>query len=60
LERLSEIGQDKDRAIKAASTDRIGRAHDHNANEARRLNIFGAPTLFTASDFGATTGLRTP
>ena len=44
-ESLSEIGQDKDRVIKAASTDRVGRAYGDNTNEARRLNIFGAPTF---------------
>jgi 2-hydroxychromene-2-carboxylate isomerase len=44
-ESLSEIGQDPDRVIEAANTEAVGRAFDDNTREARRLNIFGAPTF---------------
>ena len=44
-ESLGEIGQDAARIIEAASTDTVGHAYDNNTREARRLNIFGAPTF---------------
>jgi 2-hydroxychromene-2-carboxylate isomerase len=44
-ESLSEIGQDPDRVIKAANAEPVERAYDNNTLEARRLNIFGAPTF---------------
>jgi 2-hydroxychromene-2-carboxylate isomerase len=44
-ESLSEIGQDPERVIEAANADPVGRAYDDNTREAKRLNIFGAPTF---------------
>jgi 2-hydroxychromene-2-carboxylate isomerase len=42
---LSEIGQDRQRAIAAASAESVGRAYDENTRKARELNIFGSPTF---------------
>ena len=44
-ESLLEIGQDPSRVIEAANAESVGRAYDDNTREARRLNIFGAPTF---------------
>ena len=44
-ESLSEIGQDPGRVIKLANAEPVGRAYDDNTEEARQLNIFGAPTF---------------
>jgi len=39
------IGQDPDRVIAQALADPIGQAYERNTDEARRLNVFGAPTF---------------
>ena len=44
-ESLTEIGQDPERVIETANADPVGRAYDDNTREAKRLNIFGAPTF---------------
>jgi 2-hydroxychromene-2-carboxylate isomerase len=49
-ESLGEIGQDAVRVIEAANSDSVGRAYDENTREARRLNIFGAPTFVVRSE----------
>jgi 2-hydroxychromene-2-carboxylate isomerase len=46
-ESLREIGQDPDRVIAAAKNDSVGHALEANTEEAKRLNIFGAPTFVT-------------
>jgi len=42
---LREIGQDPARVIAAAQSDAIGQAYDAATTEARRLEVFGAPTF---------------
>jgi len=47
---LRVIGQDPDRVIAAAKDDFVGRALDVNTEEAKELNIFGAPTFVTRGE----------
>jgi 2-hydroxychromene-2-carboxylate isomerase len=47
---LREIGQDPARVISLARSQDVGRAYDAATDEARRLNIFGAPTFVTRGE----------
>jgi len=49
-ESLRVIGQDPDRVIAAAKDDFVGRALEANTEEAKELNIFGAPTFVTRGE----------
>ena len=49
-ESLRVIGQDPDRVIGAAKDDLVGRALEANTEEAKELNIFGAPTFVTRGE----------
>jgi 2-hydroxychromene-2-carboxylate isomerase len=49
-ESLREIGQDPDRVIPSASHASIGRALEAATAEAKKLNIFGAPTFVTRGE----------
>ena len=49
-ESLREIGQDPDRVIAAAKNDSVGHALEANTEEAKGLNIFGAPTFVTRGE----------
>lgn len=42
---ISEAGQDPARVIALAGSDEIGAAYDAATDEARKLNVFGAPTM---------------
>jgi len=49
-ESLREIGQDPDRVIALAKNDSVGRALEANTEQAKQLNIFGAPTFVTRGE----------
>jgi 2-hydroxychromene-2-carboxylate isomerase len=49
-ESLRQIGQDPDRVIAVAKDDLVGRALEANTDEAKELDIFGAPTFVTRSE----------
>ena len=49
-ESLAEIGQDPSRVISLARSDAIGHAYTVATNEARLLNIFGAPTFVSCGE----------
>ncbi len=44
-ESLLEIGQDPQRVIAEANSDEIGKAYEAATDEARSLNLFGAPSF---------------
>jgi 2-hydroxychromene-2-carboxylate isomerase len=47
---LIEIGQDSSRVISLAQSDRVGEAYQAATEEARKLNVFGAPTFVTRGE----------
>lgn len=47
---LLEIGQDPQRVIAEANSDEIGEAYAAATNEARSLNIFGAPSFVVGDE----------
>jgi 2-hydroxychromene-2-carboxylate isomerase len=47
---LTEIGQEPSRVISLAESDDIGKAYEAVTDEARRLNVFGAPTFITRGE----------
>ncbi len=49
-ESLLEIGQDPQRVIAEANNDEIGEAYEAATNEARSLNIFGAPSFVVGDE----------
>lgn len=49
-ESLRLIGQDPNRVIALAKNDPVGRQLEANTEEAKRLNIFGAPTFVTGGE----------
>jgi 2-hydroxychromene-2-carboxylate isomerase len=49
-ESLAEIGQAPSRVIPLVHSDAIGQAYSVATEEARRLNIFGAPTFVTRGE----------
>jgi 2-hydroxychromene-2-carboxylate isomerase len=44
-ESLREIGQSRDRVLELANSPETGAAYDAATDEARKINIFGAPTF---------------
>ncbi len=49
-ESLQEIGQDPARVIALAKSAAAGAAYDAATDQARKLNVFGAPTFATGGE----------
>jgi len=47
---LREIGEDPERVVALAESDKARRAYEAATAEARRLGIFGAPTFVTRGE----------